>query len=101
MSRSRGICPPRLLALLLAVLGGQGPQSVAQEAKPGAAVDPIAALDARAKANPADAAAATRLGSALLERARRTRDFRAFARAEAAFQDALARDAKHVPAMVL
>ena len=104
MSEPSGIWVRTSLVLLLAVLASRGPSSAAQEGKPAAAVeagDPVAALEAQAKANPADAVAATKLGGALLERARQTRDFQLFARAEATLKGALARDAKHVPAMVL
>ena len=102
MSEASGSWTLRSLVLLLAALATWGPSSAAQEAKTAKADDDaIASLETQAKEKPADAAAATRLGSTLLEQARRARDFRLYARAEAALKDALARDAKHVPAMVL
>ena len=61
----------------------------------------IASLEARVKENATDPAPPTALAAAYLERAKRRGDVRDYARADAAVEQALKRDAKHVPALVL
>ena len=87
---------------LAAAAGSAHAQAKAEPATPTPApASDIASLEARVKANPADAGVAATLAAAYLDRAKRLADVREYARADAAIEEALKRDPKHVPALVL
>ncbi len=80
------------------------PAPVTRPAPPGdseAADGAIRFLEAKVEDNPGDPTFPTQLGAVCLDRAKRTHDYRHYARAEAALKEAIVCDDKHFEAVVL